>query len=62
MKIRNALAATELKTFYGKVKFDETGRNVAKSMVLSQVIDGKYVIVWPAERVKRDPMLPRPKQ
>ena len=62
VKIREALAATELETFYGKVKFDETGRNVAKSMVLSQVIDGKYVIVWPAERAKRDPMLPRPKR
>ena len=44
------------------MKFDETGRNIAKSMVLSQVIGGEYVIVWPAEHAKRDPVLPRPKQ
>jgi len=52
--------ATEFKGAYGYEAPYQ--RNVAKSMVLSQVIDGKYVIVWPAERAKRDPMLPRPKQ
>ena len=61
-KIRDALAATEMETFYGKVKFDASGRNVAKPMVLSQVIDGEYIIVWPVERATRAPILPRPRQ
>ncbi|HEX7531971.1 MAG TPA: amino acid ABC transporter substrate-binding protein, partial [Methyloceanibacter sp.] len=48
-KVRDAIAATELNTFYGPVKFDEAGRNVAKPMVLSQVLHGKYVVVAPAK-------------
>ena len=36
-------------TFYGPIKFDETGKNTAKPMVLSQVLDGKYVVVAPTK-------------
>src|SRR6185437_14647726 len=32
-KVRDALAKTDLMTFYGPVKFDASGKNVAKSMV-----------------------------
>ena len=60
--IRDAIAATELETFYGKIKFDETGRNIAKSMILSQVRDGDYVIVWPPEHAKAKPVMPRPRR
>jgi hypothetical protein len=35
-KVRDAIAATQLDTFYGPVKFDEAGRNIAKPMVLTQ--------------------------
>ena len=49
-KVRDAIAATELETFYGPVKFDEPGRNIAKPMVLTQVQGGKYVVVFPANR------------
>ena len=46
-KVRDAIAATELETFYGTVKFDETGRNIAKPMVLDPGPGGKYVVVAP---------------
>jgi len=37
-KVRNALAATDMQTFYGNIKFAEGGQNVSKPMVLFQVI------------------------
>jgi len=47
--VRDALAETDLMTFYGPVKFDETGKNTAKPMVLYQIQDGQYKVVAPAE-------------
>lgn len=47
-KVRDALAATDLKTFFGPVKFDDTGKNIAKRMVLRQIQNGVYVPVAPA--------------
>ncbi len=48
-KVRDAIAATDLMTFYGPVKFDATGKNVAKSMVLYQVQHGDYKVVAPSQ-------------
>ncbi|MEW6090806.1 MAG: amino acid ABC transporter substrate-binding protein [Pseudomonadota bacterium] len=45
--VRDALTQTDIMTFYGPVKFDETGKNIKKPMVLFQVQDGKYVVVYP---------------
>lgn len=45
--VREALTQTDMKTFYGPVKFDETGKNIEKPMVLFQVQDGNYVVVYP---------------
>ena len=36
-KVRDALATTDMETFYGKVKFGSGGQNTAKPMVLFQV-------------------------
>ena len=36
-KVRDALAKTDMQTFYGNIKFAETGQNIAKPMVLFQV-------------------------
>ncbi len=46
-KVRDALAATDLATFYGQIKFSEAGNNTAKPMVLRQIQDGKYNVVAP---------------
>jgi len=59
-KVRDAIAATELQTFFGKVKFDDAGRNIAKPMVLCQIRAGKYVIVSPKDRAKDEAVIPRP--
>lgn len=48
-KVRAALAATNFQTFYGNVKFDGSGKNIAKPMVLYQIQDGKYKVVAPTK-------------
>jgi len=46
-KVRNALAATNMSTFYGNIKFSKAGNNIAKPMVLRQIQGGKLKIVAP---------------
>ncbi|HZD26254.1 MAG TPA: amino acid ABC transporter substrate-binding protein [Alphaproteobacteria bacterium] len=48
-KVRDALAKTDLDTFYGHVQFDETGKNIGKPMVLRQIQDGEYKVVAPTK-------------
>ena len=36
-KVRDALAATDMQTFYGNIKFGSGGQNTAKPMILFQV-------------------------
>jgi branched-chain amino acid transport system substrate-binding protein len=47
--VRDALAQTDLMTFYGPIKFDETGKNTAKPMVLYQIQGGEYKVVAPTK-------------
>ena len=58
--VRDALAATDLQTFYGGIRFDETGKNIAKPMVLFQVQDGEYRVVAPTEWAAADHIHPTP--
>ena len=48
-KLRDTLADTNMKTFYGGIKFSEAGNNTAKPMVLRQIQDGKFNVVAPSE-------------
>ena len=48
-KVRDALSATDLSTFYGQIKFSAAGNNIAKPMVLRQIQDGIYNVVAPSE-------------
>ena len=48
-KVRDALAVTDMQTFYGFVKFAPTGQNVAKPMVLRQIQNGEYKLVAPSK-------------
>jgi len=59
-KVRDALAATNLETFYGWVDFDDTGKNIAKPMVLRQVQKGSYVPVAPAKFASGQVIFPKP--
>jgi branched-chain amino acid transport system substrate-binding protein len=48
-KVRDAIAQTNIQTFYGPVKFDARGVNVGKSMQVVQIQNGKPVPVYPKE-------------
>ena len=48
-KLRDALAATDMETFYGHIKFSKAGNNIAKPMVLRQIQNDKYVVVAPTK-------------
>jgi branched-chain amino acid transport system substrate-binding protein len=58
-KLRDALAATEMETFYGNVKFAPEGNNVAKPMVLRQIQDGEYKVVAPTKWASSKLVYPR---
>jgi branched-chain amino acid transport system substrate-binding protein len=58
-KLRDALAKTDLDTFYGHIKFDATGKNIGKPMVLRQVQHGKYVVVAPTKLAADAVVFPR---
>ena len=60
-KVRDALSATEMETFYGNIKFDDTGKNIAKPMVLYQVQNGEYVVVAPTRWASAKLIHPTPK-
>jgi len=48
-KVRDSIAATDMQTFYGNVKFAPGGNNIAKPMVLRQIQDGHYNVVAPSK-------------
>ena len=58
--VREALAATDMQTFYGNIRFDATGKNVAKPMVLSQIQDGEYRVVAPTAWASHELRFPLP--
>jgi branched-chain amino acid transport system substrate-binding protein len=46
-KVRDAIAQTDIMTFYGPIRFNEKGMNIAKGMAVVQLQDGKPVLVYP---------------
>ena len=44
-KLRDALAETDLMTFYGRIKFAPTGQIISKPMILRQIRGGQYGVV-----------------
>lgn len=57
--VRDAIAATNLKTFYGDIRFSEAGNNVAKPMVLRQIQGGEYNVVAPSAFASHELVWPR---
>jgi branched-chain amino acid transport system substrate-binding protein len=47
--VRQAIADTDMETFYGQIKFAPEGNNIAKPMVLRQVQNGVYNVVAPTK-------------
>ncbi len=48
-EVRAALAATDMQTFYGEIKFARNGQNIAKPMVLRQIQNGRFEVVAPTK-------------
>jgi len=48
-KVRDAIAATDMMTFYGAIRFSDAGNNIAKPMVLRQIQNGEYNVVAPSK-------------
>jgi branched-chain amino acid transport system substrate-binding protein len=59
-KVRNALAALDVMTFFGRVKFDNRGINTYKPMVVEQIQNGKHHTVWPNDVADAKPQYPTP--
>lgn len=59
-KVRDAISASKLMTFYGPIEFDATGKNIAKPMVLYQVQGGQYKVVAPTKWAAAKLVYPRP--
>lgn len=47
-KVRDVLASTEFKTFYGPIKFGDTGQNIDADNPIFQIQDKKIVMLAPA--------------
>jgi branched-chain amino acid transport system substrate-binding protein len=59
-KVRDAIAGTDLMSFYGPIRFDATGKNVAKPMALYQVLNGQYKVVAPRQWANSKAVYPAP--
>ena len=59
-KVREALAATDLKTFFGPIKFDDRGANAVKPVYVQQIQSGRAVLIWPPDVASARPRYPDP--
>lgn len=59
-KVRDALAALDVMTFAGVIKFDSRGVNIYKPMVVEQIQNGKHFTVFPAAVANGKPNYPTP--
>ena len=48
-KVRDALAALDQESFFGRIRFDATGQNTTKPMAVIQVRGGVPISVWPKD-------------
>ena len=59
-KLRDTIAATRMQTFYGNIEFNESGQNIAKPMVMSQILGSEYKVVAPTKWASTPAVFPRP--
>lgn len=58
-KVRDALAATDVMTFYGRLRFNKDGMAPPTPIIWRQIQDGKYNIVAPLKRATHNFQWPR---
>lgn len=59
-RVRDALAALDVNTFYGRIKFDAQGQNTFRNMLVIQIQSGRRQTVWPPEVAVAQPLYPTP--
>ena len=59
-KVRDALAALDVMTFAGQLKFDSRGINIYKPMVVEQIQSGAHHTVFPADVADKAANYPTP--
>ena len=58
--VRKALTDIDLNTFFGEIKFDDRGANVAKPVYVEQIQSGRPVLIWPPDIATARPRYPDP--
>ena len=58
---RDAIANTDIMTFYGPIRFDEKGRNVGKGMAVIQLQDLQPQVVYPDDVAEGELIYPMPR-
>lgn len=58
--VRRALETTNLDSLFGKIQFDKNGQN-QHPMLVTQIVNGKFVTVYPPEAASRTVIYPIPK-
>ena len=51
-KVRDAIAGLDTESFFGPIKFDQTGKNADKPMSAVQIDNGKPVTIFPADQAQ----------
>jgi branched-chain amino acid transport system substrate-binding protein len=49
-KVRDALAALDIESFFGPIKFNDRGQNVSKPMSAIQIQNGEVVTIYPKDQ------------
>jgi len=57
--LRDALRTTDLTTIFGRIRFDADGQN-RHPMLVTQIIDGRFVTIYPPEIAAHPPVYPVP--
>ncbi len=57
-----AMRSLDVTTFFGRIQFDDTGKNVAKQMGTTQVLGGEVVLVAPGEKLLDRLVYPVPRK
>jgi len=53
-KVRDALAGLDTESFFGPIKFDDTGKNVTKPMSAIQIQDGAVTTIYPKDQAEAE--------
>lgn len=59
-KVRDAIAQTDIMTFYGPIRFNEKGMNIGKGMAVIQLQNGKPKVVYPRSGAQEKLIYPIP--